>query len=107
MNVSIVYALPHQQFIETLDVPEGTTVEQLIRMSGFLEQHPEIDLTKNKVGVFAKLVKLSQPLQEGDRVEIYRPLPRKPRNAHAVDDRKARIRARKDARRKGTGEASS
>jgi len=102
VNVSIVYALPHRQFIETLDVPEGTTVEQLIHMSGFLEQHPEIDLTKNKVGIFAKLVKLSQELQEGDRVEIYRPLPRKPRDAHAVDDKKARIRARKDARKKDT-----
>ncbi|PIP02660.1 MAG: RnfH family protein, partial [Zetaproteobacteria bacterium CG23_combo_of_CG06-09_8_20_14_all_54_7] len=37
-------------------------------------------------------------LQAGDRVEIYRPLPRKPRDAHAVDDKKARIRARKESR---------
>ncbi len=102
MIVSIVYALPHRQYIEECDVPEGTTVEELIRMSGILEKFPEIDLSRNKVGIYAKLVKLSQPLQEGDRVEIYRPLPRKPRDPHAVDAKKARIRARK-AERRDTG----
>jgi len=98
MHVSIVYALPTRQYIESFDVPEGTTVEELLRISGFLEQHPEIDLNVNKLGIYAKLVKPSQVLQEGDRVEIYRPLPRKPRSAHAVDEKKARIRARKQAR---------
>lgn len=98
--VSIVYALPHKQYVEEFDVPEGTTVEELIRMSGLLERFPEIDLSRNKVGIYAKLVKLSQPLQEGDRVEIYRPLPRKPRDPHAVDAKKARIRARKAERQR-------
>jgi hypothetical protein len=37
-------------------------------------------------------------VRDGDRVEIYRSLPRKPRDAHAVDDKKARIRAKKEKR---------
>ncbi|ATX81817.1 hypothetical protein Ga0123462_0948 [Mariprofundus ferrinatatus] len=96
MHVSVVYALPHQQFIEELDVPEGTTAEDAVRSSGLLEKCPEIDLKTNKLGIYAKLVQASQELYDGDRVEIYRSLPRKPRDAHAVDDKKARIRAKKE-----------
>lgn len=98
MHVTIVYALPHEQTLEELNVPEETTVEQAIRMSHILEKHPDIDLNVNKTGIFAKLVKLDQPLREGDRIEIYRPLPAKPRDAHAADDKKARIRAKKERR---------
>ena len=96
MHISVVYALAHQQFIEELDVPEGTTVEEAVRSSGLLEKCPDIDLTSNKFGIYAKLVQPVQELRDGDRVEIYRSLPRKPRNAHAVDDKKARIRAKKE-----------
>ncbi|MBP6638458.1 MAG: RnfH family protein, partial [Sulfuritalea sp.] len=38
------------------------------------EKHREIDLKKNKFGIFAKLSKLDSALRDGDRVEIYRPL---------------------------------
>jgi len=98
MHVSVIYALPHEQFIEELDVAEGTTAEAAVHMSGLQDKHPEIDLTLNKLGIFAKLVKGTQELRAGDRVEIYRALPKKTRDAHAADDKKARIRARKAAR---------
>ncbi|MDQ7003545.1 MAG: RnfH family protein [Ghiorsea sp.] len=96
MHISVVYALPHEQFIEELDVPEACTVEQVIQMSQVLVKFPDIDLTVNKTGVYAKLVKLDYSLHEGERIEIYRAVPRKPRNAHASDDKKARIRAKKE-----------
>ncbi len=99
MHVSIVYALPHEQFIEEIDVADGTTAEEAVHMSGLQDKHPEIDLSINKLGIFAKLVKGVQVLKAGDRVEIYRPLPRKPRDAHGTDDKKARIRARREARK--------
>jgi len=98
MHISVVYALAHEQFLEELDVAEGTTAEEAVHMSGLTEAHADIDLAVNKLGIFAKLVKGSQVLREGDRVEIYRSLPRKPRDAHATDDKKARIRARKERR---------
>jgi len=98
MHISIVYALPHEQYLESIDIAEGSTVEQALMASTVLEKHPDIDLAVNKLGIYAKLVKASQVLEEGDRIEIYRSLPRKPRDAHAVDDKKARIRARKESR---------
>jgi putative ubiquitin-RnfH superfamily antitoxin RatB of RatAB toxin-antitoxin module len=96
MHVSIVYALPDEQWVEALDVPEGCTVEQAVHMSQLSVKFPEVDLAINKVGIFAKLVKLTQVLTDGERVEVYRALPKKPRDAHANDDKKERIRAKKD-----------
>lgn len=98
MKVSVIYALPQEQYLEELDVADAITVEQAIKMSHVLERFPEIDLTVHKVGIFAKLAKLDLSLRDGDRVEIYRSLPPKPRNAHAADDKKARIRAKKEKR---------
>lgn len=74
IRVEVAYALPQDQVILSLEVPEGTTLEEAIRASGMLERHPEIDLARNKVGIFGKLNKLNASLREGDRVEIYRPL---------------------------------
>lgn len=72
--VEVAYALPRQQLIVQLKVPEGTTAEQAVRQSGILEKFPEINLDENKLGIFGKLVKNDTPLRERDRVEIYRPL---------------------------------
>jgi putative ubiquitin-RnfH superfamily antitoxin RatB of RatAB toxin-antitoxin module len=74
MLVEVAYARPDTQVILSLDVDESATVKEAIVMSGILEQFPEIDLEKNKVGIFGKLTKLDQTLREKDRVEIYRPL---------------------------------
>lgn len=74
IHIEIAYALPHQQILLALQVSPGTTTEQSITQSGILAKHPEIDLAKNKVGIFGKLVKLDTVLRDKDRVEIYRPL---------------------------------
>jgi len=73
-TVEVAYALPRRQLILELRVGAGTTAEQAIRASGILEQFPEIDLKSSKVGIFGKPCKLTDTLQNGDRVEIYRPL---------------------------------
>lgn len=72
--IEVVYALPEQQVLLTLDVMPGTTAEEAIQLSGILEQFSDIDLSKNKIGIFGKAVKLDEVLRDKDRVEIYRPL---------------------------------
>ena len=72
--VEVVYALRERQALLTARVEPGATVEQAIRASGVLEAFPDIDLAKNKVGIFSKLVKLDETVRDKDRVEIYRPL---------------------------------
>jgi putative ubiquitin-RnfH superfamily antitoxin RatB of RatAB toxin-antitoxin module len=86
--VEVAYALPEKQVILKLMVAPDATLEGAIRTSGILEQFPDIDLGKNKVGVFGKPGKLSDTLHPGDRVEIYRPLiadPREVRKKRAAE----------------------
>ena len=74
LKVEVCYALPDKQVLVPLVLAEGATLQQALEASGLLEKHPEIDLRKNKFGIFAKLSKLDTVLRDRDRVEIYRPL---------------------------------
>jgi len=74
IKVEVVYALPEKQYLLNVRLAQGSTVEQAIAASGILELRTDIDLAKNKVGVFSRPVKLTDTVNDGDRVEIYRPL---------------------------------
>lgn len=74
IHVEVIYALPHVQMLVPLNVREGTTLEEAVRLSGVLEKFPEIDLANAKVGIWNKAAELTAVLREKDRVEIYRPL---------------------------------
>lgn len=74
IHVEVAYALPDEQVLLSVNVLEGTTLEQAIRQSGVLDKYPEIDLSSNSVGIFGRVTSAEQVLEEGDRVEIYRPL---------------------------------
>ncbi|MGV7960342.1 RnfH family protein [Photorhabdus tasmaniensis] len=74
INIEVVYALPDRQYLRTVKLSQGATVEQAIVASGLLTLRNDIDLQKNKVGIYSRPAKLTDILEEGDRVEIYRPL---------------------------------
>lgn len=99
INVEVVYARPERQEIARINLPEGSTVGQAIEASGLLAKHPEIDLAKNKLGIYAKLAKPDTALRDHDRVEIYRPLIADPKEV-----RKQRA-AEGKVMKKGGGEA--
>ena len=80
-RVEVVYATPSRQARYPLRIAPGATVDDAIRASGVLEAFPEIDLARNRVGVFGRLVRPDQALRDGDRVEIYRPLTADPKEA--------------------------
>ena len=74
LNIEVVYALPKEQKLFKVVVPQGATVIDAINLSGVLNQHPEIDFEINKLGIYGKLSKADALLRDKDRVEIYRPL---------------------------------
>jgi len=74
INVEVVYALAERQELIQVKLPEGATVQQAVDASGLLQKYPQIDLGKNKLGIFGKLTKLDAVVRDRDRVEIYRPL---------------------------------
>jgi putative ubiquitin-RnfH superfamily antitoxin RatB of RatAB toxin-antitoxin module len=81
IGVQVCYASDAVQFLRTLRVEAGTTIEQAIALSGVRDAAPEIDLATMQVGIYAKKKTLDTVLREHDRVEIYRPLTADPKNA--------------------------
>ncbi|EKD73119.1 MAG: hypothetical protein ACD_45C00457G0003 [uncultured bacterium] len=79
--VEVAYARPDRQRIVSVWVPAGSTIEMVIHQSGILAIFPEIDLTKQKIGIFCQLKELTDKVKEGDRVEIYRALLIDPKEA--------------------------
>ena len=88
INVEVAYAKPHHQRILTLSVEEGFTIEQAIQQSGILSFFPEIDLTQQAIGIFGNQKKLTDLVQEGDRIEIYRPLVLSPKEMRRIKAKK-------------------
>ena len=101
LKVEVCYALPDKQEIVAVKLPAGATLQQALEASGLLAKYPEIDLKKNKFGIYAKLSKLDSALRDRDRVEIYRPLIADPKEV-----RKQRA-AEGKVMKKGAGDADA
>jgi hypothetical protein len=98
INVEVAYALPEKQEIVKLQVNKITTIEQAIKQSGLLEVYSDIDLfsenSANKVGIFSQIKSLDEIVNDGDRIEIYRPLiadPKEVRKKRAEQQREQGI----------------
>jgi len=94
LSIEVCYALPDGQTLIPVELPEGATVQQALDASGILQRYPQIDLARQKVGVFGKLKPLDTVLADHDRVEIYRPL--------IVDPKAARQRRVEKTRKEGS-----
>ena len=93
IDVEVVYAKPDEQLILTVHGKQGMTLDQAVQESGVLAQYPEIDWETVHVGVFGKIAKRDVVLNDGDRVEIYRPLiadPKEMRKKRAAEGKKMR-----------------
>jgi hypothetical protein len=101
INVEVAYALPARQLLLGIELDEGATVEDAIRASGVLDAFPEIDLARNKVGIFSRLVKLDEKVRDRDRVEIYRPLIADPKEVRRKRAEEGKV------TKKGGGEAAA
>ncbi|AVF35663.1 RnfH family protein [Rahnella sikkimica] len=84
IRVEVVYALPEKQYMRTVKLEEGSNVEQAVIASGLLELRQDIDLKKNKLGIYSRPVKLVDTVSDGDRIEIYRPLIADPKELRRI-----------------------
>ena len=92
MIVEVAYALADKQSLLTIEVERGATLKDAIEASGILESFKQIDLTKDRVGIFSKFASLDTILQEKDRVEIYRSLVADPKEVRK--ERAAMVKAK-------------
>lgn len=73
--VEVVYAAgPHAHRVAALRLPAGASAAAAVEASGLLRQHADIAWPGAPLGVFGRRVAPETALNDGDRVEIYRPL---------------------------------
>jgi putative ubiquitin-RnfH superfamily antitoxin RatB of RatAB toxin-antitoxin module len=80
-DVEIVFATPRKQLLKTVRVNSGATVSDVVTASGVAAMFPEQRIGQLTLGIWGKEVSGDNPVAEGDRVEIYRPLNLDPREA--------------------------
>jgi len=92
LAIEVALALPERQWLLSLQVDEGATVEQAVLASGLLDQLTPQQREGYRIGIFGKLVTKpdERKLLEGDRVEIYRPLLADPKESRKRRAEKAR-----------------
>ncbi|MDD2885980.1 MAG: RnfH family protein [Dechloromonas sp.] len=101
ISVEVCYPLPDKQLLVRLKLPVASTLLTALEASGLLVKYPEIDVKKNKFGIWNKLSKVDAVLRDQDRVEIYRPLIADPKEV-----RKQRA-AEGKVMKKGAGESEA
>ena len=88
INIVVCYASMHAQSSLSVTVNADSDILSAIQQSGILTLFPEINLTKQKVGIFGKQKQLTDKVQAGDRIEIYRPLLLDPKEARRIKSAK-------------------
>lgn len=81
IRVEVVFATPERQELTALELREGATVAEAIDRSGLRALFDQDDFDQLEVGIWGRITERSCALREGDRVELYRPLARDPRDA--------------------------
>ena len=75
MKVTVVHSpAPRQVFERVLHLAEGATAREALQASGLIDAHPELLQAHLDVGIWGRKCQPAQVLEEGDRLEIYRPL---------------------------------
>ena len=75
IKIEVAYALPEKQLILPVSVRQGTTLYEAAVQSGIAGKFEGLDLDTLAMGVFGKAERKPKErvLEEGDRVELYRP----------------------------------
>lgn len=79
--VEVAFATRESQSLLSVTLRHGATAHDAIELSGIRARYPDIDFAGLPIGVWGQVVSLDRPLNNGDRVEIYRELEIDPREA--------------------------
>ena len=79
IRIRVVCAEAGRQTVLDLEVEAGCTAEEALRRSGILAIHTDADAGACGIGIFGREVPRDYRLQDGDRLEVLRPLQEDPR----------------------------
>ncbi len=81
IRVDIVYAEPLRSVAKSLNVAPGAVIADALKLAALQADFHGVDLSNATVGIFGRVAQRDQPLKDGDRIEIYRPLLEEPKLA--------------------------
>jgi putative ubiquitin-RnfH superfamily antitoxin RatB of RatAB toxin-antitoxin module len=81
IHVEVVHAGAGLPLVFRVEVAAGSTVMQAIHASGIARLLPEGSIDPGRLGIFSRKVAPDCAVQDGDRIEIYRPLILDPKEA--------------------------
>jgi uncharacterized protein len=81
MNIEIVYAQPQRSITKSLQLSPGATIADALAQAASDANFRGVDLVNSPVGIFGKVARRDVKLNDGDRIEIYRPLLEEPKLA--------------------------
>jgi hypothetical protein len=80
IRVEIVYAQAQRSIVKSLLLSPGATIADALAETS-AQDFPDVDLLNSPVGIFGKVARRDVMLNDGDRIEIYRPLQEEPKLA--------------------------
>lgn len=84
LTIEVVFAEVDSQVLCEVKVSRGATVADAIAAAGISNRFPGQDIEALETGVWGRIVSRDYGLANGDRVELYRPLQRDPREARRL-----------------------
>lgn len=84
IRIEVAVAWPELQAVVPLTLDRGATVGEAIDRSGLRERFPGLEISPDRLGIFGDRRSPDDPLRDGDRVEIYRPLKIDPKVARRM-----------------------
>ncbi len=83
LRVEVCLALPDRVLRREIQCPAGATCAEAVRLSGLLEEAERAGLQIAGIGRFSRRCAATDPVHDGDRIELYRPLTADPKAARA------------------------
>jgi putative ubiquitin-RnfH superfamily antitoxin RatB of RatAB toxin-antitoxin module len=81
IRIEVAYAEPHRSIIKDYHLPAGARVADALALAAADPDFTGVEVINSPSGIFGIVTRPDQTLQEGDRVEIFRPLARDPKTA--------------------------
>ncbi|HEX4153690.1 MAG TPA: RnfH family protein [Steroidobacteraceae bacterium] len=90
LNVEVIYALPDGAVAKAYRLTPPATVADALALAAADPDFQGIDVNGSEAGIFGHVVPRSRALQDGDRIELYRPLAIDPKEARRQRVKRAR-----------------
>ena len=81
LRATVALALPGRQYVVELELPDGSRVADALAAPAVRALLDSEGIVPHAVGIWSRRCAPETPLQEGDRVEVYRPLAADPKSA--------------------------